>query len=79
LAQKGIVRLEVQVHQVDVPLLRGIVRALADPGREVATRAWLRARFGPVPAADRKVLLVAAPLEGIDLERPGDLGRAVEL
>jgi hypothetical protein len=78
LERQGIVRLEVQVRKQGVPLLRGVVSALADPAREAETRALLRARFAPPPVG-RKALLAAAPLEGIDLERQEDLGRAVAL
>jgi hypothetical protein len=79
LERQGIVRLEVQVRKPDVPLLRSVVAALADPTREAETRALLRERFSPQPAIDLKALLAAAPLEGIDLERQDDLGRTVEL
>lgn len=77
--RQGIVRLEVQVRKGDVALVRGVVAALFDPVREAETRALLRERFAPPPTMDLKALLAAAPLEGIDLERPDDLGRAVEL
>jgi hypothetical protein len=79
LGRRGIVRVEVQVRKEDVPLLRGVVGALADPAREAETRALLRERFAPRPPVDLKTLLASAPLEGIDLDRPNDLGRAVEL
>ena len=79
LERLGIVRLEVRVRKQDVPLLRGIVGALADPAREGETRALLRERFAPRPSVDLKALLAAAALEGIDLEREEDLARAVEL
>ena len=79
LQRQGIVRLEVQVHQDDVALVRGVVGALADPGRAAAARALLRDRFAPSPAMDLKTLLASAPLEGVDLERPADVDRAVEL
>jgi hypothetical protein len=79
LVRQGIVRLEVQVRKEDVPLVRGVVSALADREREEETRKLLRERFAPRPPVDAKALLAAAPLEGIDLERTDDLGRAVEL
>lgn len=79
LARQGIVRLEVQVRKEDVPLVRGVVGALADGEREEETRKLLRERFTPQPPIDPKALLAAAPLEGIDLERTDDLGRPVEL
>ena len=71
--------MEVQVRKEDVPLVRGVVSALADPEREVETRRLLRERVAPQPPVDAKELLAAAPLEGIDLERTDDRGRAVEL
>lgn len=77
--RQGLVRLEVQVRKQDVALVRGVVGALADPAREAAARALLRERFAPRPTVDLKALLAAAPLEGVDLERQGDLGRPVEL
>ena len=79
LERRGIARLEVQAHEQDVPLVLGVVGALADPAREAETRALLRARFALRPSVDPKALLVAAPLDGIDLERQEDTGRAVEL
>lgn len=79
LERRGIVRLEVQVRKEDVPLLRGVVGALADPAREGEARALLRERFAPRPPVDLKALLASAPLDGIDLERRDDLGRDVEL
>lgn len=79
LKRQGIVRLEVQVRRDDAPLVRDIVRALADPGREREARALLRERFGAGKATGLKALLAAAPLEGIDLGRARDLGRDVDL
>ena len=67
------------MHRQDVALVRGLVGALADPQRAAAARALLRERFAPETAADLKVLLASAPLEGIDLERSNDTGRPVEL
>jgi hypothetical protein len=75
----GIVRVEVQVRRDDVPLVRGVVAALADPEREAEARALLRDRFAPEPAVDLKALLASAPLEGVDLRRDPDPGRPVEL
>ncbi len=77
--RQGLVRLEVQVRKQDVALVRGVVGALADPGREAAARALLRERFAPRPSVDLKALLAAAPLEGVDLERQSDVGRPVDL
>jgi hypothetical protein len=41
-----VVRLEVHVRKDDAALVRGIVKALADPEREGEARALLRERFG---------------------------------
>jgi len=79
LKRRGIARLEVRVRKDDVPLVRGVVDALADPRRESETRAMLRERFAAREAKGLKALLAAAPLEGIDLDRPRDTGRTVDL
>jgi hypothetical protein len=76
--QAGVVRLEVQVRRDDVELVRGVVRALADPAREAQTRALLRERVARAPV-ELKSLLATAPMEGVDLERDRDPGRPVEL
>jgi hypothetical protein len=77
--RQGFVRVEVQVRQQDVPLLRSIAGALADPARAAVARALLRERFAPAQAKSLKALLAEAPLEGIDLDRSDDRGREVEL
>ena len=75
--RKGLVRVEVQARKEDVALVRGVAAALADPLREAEIRAVLR-DVVPSPApGSLKALLAAAPLEGVDLERPRDLGRDV--
>jgi hypothetical protein len=79
LTRRGVIRLEVHVRKDDAPLVRGIVRALADPNRESETRALLRERFGTGKASGLKALLASAPLEGVDLSRPCDFGRDIEL
>ena len=79
LKRLGVVRLEVHVRKEDAALVRGIVTALADPNRQFETRALLREHFGASKASGLKALLVSAPLEGIDLSRPCDFGRDVEL
>jgi len=79
LKQRGVVRLEVHVPKDDALLVRGVVTALSDPSRESETRALLRERFGGSNASGLKALLVSAPLEGIDLSRPRDFGRDIEL
>ena len=79
LKRHGMVRLEVRVRKDDAALVRGVVRALADPDREAETRTLLRERFGAAKTRDLKALLAAAPLDGIQLDRDRDVGRDVEL
>jgi hypothetical protein len=77
LKRRGVVRLEVHVRKDDAALVRGVVKALADPEQEGEARALLRERFGASKAKGLKALLAAAPLEGIDLTRDRDFGRDV--
>ena len=79
LRSRGLQRLEVQVRGEDAPLLRAVVAALADPGQAAEARALLLRRFNPGPVRSLKNLIESAPLDGIDLDRPRDMGRAVEL
>ena len=79
LKRGGIVRLEVKVRKEDVPLVRRVVDALADPDRETETRALLSERFATATAHGLKALLAAAPLDGIELTRLRDTGRPVKL
>lgn len=76
---RGLQRLEIQVRSEDAALVRAVAAALADPNRASEARALLQRRFGPEPTRSLKDLLAAAPLDDIDLTRPRDLGRAVEL
>ena len=76
---KGFLRLEVKVRKDDAALVRSIVKALADPDHETDTRALLRERFAARPAVGLKALLAAAPLDDIDLDRPRDLNRELDL
>ena len=75
----GLMRLEVQVRKDDAALVRNLAKALTDPEREAAVRSLLRARLGMPSPLGLKALLVAAPLDGIDLERSADTGRALDL
>lgn len=79
LRSRGLQRVEVQVRGEDAPLVRAVAAALADPERAAEARALLRGRFAPAPARSLKELLVAAPLDGVELDRSRDLGRAVDL
>jgi hypothetical protein len=76
--RQGFVRVEVQVRKEDAGLVRDVATALGDPARESETRALLRERIAPPRRRGLKALIEAAPLEGIDLERPRDLGRETE-
>ena len=79
LKRRGIVRVEVQVRKDDAALVRNVAEALGDPGREAEARSLLRARFATPRLVGLKALLASAPLDGIELERPRDLGRTVDL
>ena len=76
LKRGGRVRCEVTVHRDDVDLIRTVAAALRDPDRGVSARALLRERFGGPAAGGFKELLASCPLEGLDLTRPRDFGRA---
>ena len=78
LKRKGIVRVEVHVRKEDAVLVRGVAQALTDPQREAEARGLLKARFAKPVSENLKALLASAPLEGIDLDRPRDLGRDVD-
>ena len=77
--RQGFVRVEVQVRREDAGLVRDVASALGDPAREDEIRTILRERISPVRAGGLKALLAAAPLEGIDLDRPRDFGRETAL
>lgn len=79
LKQRGVLRLEVHVRKADAALVRGVVKALADPERNAEARAVLLDRFGPSPGRGLKALLASAPLDGIDLRRARDFGRDIDL
>jgi hypothetical protein len=69
------VRVEVSVRKEDAGLVRDIAAALCDPAHEVAARQLLRRRLVDPPPISLKALLMAAPLDGIKLERSRDPGR----
>ena len=79
LRNRGLQRLEVQVRGEDAPLVRAIAAALTDPGQAAEARALLLRQFAPAPIHSLKDLIASAPLDGIDLDRPRDTGRAIEL
>ena len=59
--------------------MRGVAIALSDPGREKQTRDLLRERIVRPSGRDLKELLGSAPLEGIEIDRPRDFGRSIEV
>ncbi len=77
--RQGFVRVEVQVRKEDAALVRDVATALVNPERETETRAILREKIAAPRSGGLKALLVSAPLEGIDLERPHDFGRDTTL
>ena len=79
LADRGVVRVEVNVRREDAPLVRGVASALSDPMRQTEARLLLRRRFLAAPKKGLKALLASAPLDGIDLDRSRDLGRETDL
>lgn len=80
LRSRGLQRVEVQVRGEDAPLVRAVAAALADPARAAEARALLQRRFGSDPGRSLKELLASAPsLDDLNLERPVDFGRPVEL
>jgi hypothetical protein len=74
-----IVRLDMNVRSDDVALVRVIVRALNDPDQRSKVRSLLQQHFGNIRSKGLKALLAIAPLEGVDLSRACDGGRAIEL
>lgn len=77
--QQGFARVELQVRRCDVPLIRDVAKALVDPEREAEARTLLREKITARSKVELKELLFSAPLEDIDLERPRDLGREIDL
>ena len=77
--RQGLVRVEVQVRREYAGLVRDVASALADPEREAETRALLRDRIARHPVTGLKALLASAPLDGIAIDRPHDMGREITL
>jgi len=79
LKRQGVVRVEVQALESDAPVLRKLSSVLrGDPVRAAKVRERLRKMIDE-ERPGLKELLASAPLEGIDLTRPQDLGRDVDL
>lgn len=76
--QRGLRRVEVQVRAEDAALIRAVALLLADPAQADAARAALRGSI-LTKGRDLKTLLESAPLEGLDLDRPRDSGRDIDL
>ncbi len=79
--RRGLLRLEVQAPEADAPLLRQAARVLRENSEAASElRRVLRRALAPeTREGSLKRLLEAAPLEGVDLSRPRDFGRKVEL
>ena len=77
--RQGLVRVEIQIRKEDASLVRDVATALVDPERETETRAILREKIAAPRSGGLKALLASAPLDGIDLERPRDVGRDTTL
>ena len=77
--RQGLVRVEVQVRREYAGLVRDVASALADPEREAETRALLRDRIAKHSVTGLKALLASAPLDGIAIDRPRDMGREIAL
>ena len=77
--RQGFVRVEIQIRKEDASLVRDVATALVDPERETETRAILREKIAAPRSGGLKALLASAPLDGIDLERPRDIGRDTTL
>lgn len=76
--RRGLSRVEVTVQKQDAPLIRDVAKALNDPSQARAVRMLIREKMR-FRSMGLKELLVSAPLEGVDLTRPLDFGREVEL
>lgn len=79
LKQKGLVRVELHVRRGDAGLLRAVADALADPRREAEAREILQRQVVGKPLGSLKDLLAAAPIDGIEFDRPRDFGRETAL
>jgi len=75
----GFIRVEEQVRKEDADLVRRVAAALSDPDRAPQVRALLHREFGGGPTQGLKALLASAPFEGIDIDRPRDAGRDIDL
>lgn len=75
-------RLEVQIPRQDVEPVRAIAALLRDADQalvEHARRDLLELTQGRARVTSLKDLLAAAPFDGVEFERPRDLGRKIDL
>jgi hypothetical protein len=79
LHQRGLVRIEINVQREDAALVRSVAKALSDPKMAEEARSVLRGRFSQPAPVGLKALLSSVPLDDLDLERPRDFGREVDL
>lgn len=78
-SRAGYVRVEVNVPREDAGLVRDVAAALTDPERQGDARILLRRRFSTPPTITLKEVLANGPADDIDLTRPSDFGRDIEL
>jgi len=76
--RQGLTRVEVTVLNRDAELVRDVAKALRDPKGSEAARAFIRMHLAD-RTPDFKEFLASAPLEGVDLTRPPDFGREIDL
>lgn len=79
LGQRGLKRVELEVPESDVALIREFAKMFRKDGESAE---WIRGQLATLVASKGrglKALLVAAPLEGIRIACPGDRGRKIEL
>jgi hypothetical protein len=78
--EKGVVRVEVNVPEVDKPLIRQLARNLRSGGQAAEnTRAVLAAALNPYEGMNLKQLLENSPLDELELVRSRESWRDVEL
>ena len=76
--RQGLTRVEVTVRSQDAPLIRDLAKVLNDPAQANTARILIRENLR-FRSMGLKELLASAPLEGVDLTRPKDYGRDVNL
>jgi len=80
LKDRGLQRVEVQVSEHDAQLIRRLGRLLREDDEKAAgLRQQLSTMVGAEEESGLKVLLAAAPLQGVRITRSRDRGRSVDL